>query len=78
MSEKILKNNCIAIVPNSEVAEYESELKIVSSDKSFYQQFKEHNMEVVICAVVNHKNKNFGWNINSEANISCIKQNLII
>ena len=23
------------------------------------------------------QNKNFGWNINSEANISCIKQNLI-
>lgn len=67
----------IVIVPNSELAEYGDQLKIVSSDKSFYQEFKEHDMEVVICALVNKKNKSFGWNINRETNISCVKQNFI-
>lgn len=74
----IMNKNKIVIVPNSELAEYGEELKIVGSDKSFYREFKDHNIEVTICALVNKKNKNFGWNINSEANISCIKQNLIL
>lgn len=77
MSRETLTNNRIVIVPNSELAEYGDELKIVGSDKFFYKEFKEHDMEVFICALVNRKDKNFGWNIRSENHIFGIKQNLI-
>jgi glycosyltransferase involved in cell wall biosynthesis len=77
MSKKIFANDKILIVPNSELAEYEGELKIVSSDRAFYKEFKEYDIEVIICAIVNKKNKNYGWDINTESNISHIKQNLV-
>ena len=47
MSRNILKKNKIIIVPNSELVEFENEIKIVSADKSFYREFKDYNMQLV-------------------------------
>ena len=66
----------IVIVPNSELAKKGEELRVVMSDKSFYSQFSDYNLSIVICAIVNGTNKEFGWNINENDDISYIRQNL--
>lgn len=66
----------IVIVPNSELAKKGDELRVVMSDKSFYSQFSDYNLSIVICAIVNGTNKEFGWNINENDDISYVRQNV--
>jgi len=77
-NNQMIKKTKIVIVPNSELAEFEDDLRIVKSDKFFYENFSKYNFEVLICAIINKKKKTFGWNINSDNNISYVKQNLKI